>query len=360
MFSMVDPPDRSEPPAPGREWGSEALRKDRPDPDHWAREKHSAQNPRIRALLAAIRRLEEVRESEFALLHCSSERLMEIWDAVAEVALMIEEETAPLLFLPSKIPTLEAARQRAVEAYRTLERETLGELLEVGRHGDDRSLAELRRRLSLSIGSLAGFLQTAFGDIMAADPRSRADPDYFLSKRFARDVADAERLYLAVERLQRYLETVDGRRRTVLLPVLDRLESEGGLPRQEDWQAAKSFFHALDSVLVAKLWELVALQGIRFYEAQILDRYACLIPSESRIVVSLYAAAHACVKRIEDGERQHDEGIAAVREALAAEVAGHVRGLDLQLRNLIDYIPQWLGALGRRRALLIRYRDKVR
>ncbi|HYN20470.1 MAG TPA: hypothetical protein VE078_05890, partial [Thermoanaerobaculia bacterium] len=73
----------------------------------WALERVNYQNPRIRAFLGCIRLLDGVLESNYALLHCSPERLLDIWRKVRQVADLIRNRLSPLLEVRSKIPILE-------------------------------------------------------------------------------------------------------------------------------------------------------------------------------------------------------------------------------------------------------------
>ena len=82
-------------------------------PADWALERTRWQNPRIRAFLGCIHHLEGVLESNYAILHCSPDRLLEIWSKVRHVSELIRKRLAPLLKAPSKIPQIEAARQSA-------------------------------------------------------------------------------------------------------------------------------------------------------------------------------------------------------------------------------------------------------
>jgi hypothetical protein len=79
----------------------------------WALERVNYQNPRIRSYLGSIRVIEGVLESNYALLHCSPERLLDIWSKVRQVSYLIRTQLAPLLEMPSRIPRLEEARQSA-------------------------------------------------------------------------------------------------------------------------------------------------------------------------------------------------------------------------------------------------------
>ena len=48
----------------------------------WGLERVRVQNPSIRSYLGCIRLLEEVLDSNYAILHCSPERLLKIWRQV--------------------------------------------------------------------------------------------------------------------------------------------------------------------------------------------------------------------------------------------------------------------------------------
>src|SRR5512136_3110562 len=51
----------------------------------WGLERVRVQNPSIRCYLGCIRLLEEVLDSNYAILHCSPERLLKIWRQVEQV-----------------------------------------------------------------------------------------------------------------------------------------------------------------------------------------------------------------------------------------------------------------------------------
>src|SRR6202040_396409 len=79
----------------------------------WAVERVHWQNPRLRAFLGCIRLLEGVFESNYSLLHCSPERLLDIWGKVRQASGLVTNSIAPLLHSRSRIPALEEARQSA-------------------------------------------------------------------------------------------------------------------------------------------------------------------------------------------------------------------------------------------------------
>ncbi len=79
----------------------------------WSLERVNYQNPRIRSFLGCIRLIEGVLESNYALLHCSPERLLDIWSKVRKVARPDPHPARPAAGGPSRIPRLEEARQSA-------------------------------------------------------------------------------------------------------------------------------------------------------------------------------------------------------------------------------------------------------
>ena len=79
----------------------------------WTEEKDLWQDPRIRAFLVCIHVLDEVFESNYAILHCSPKRLEQIWEEIRKITAILKDEVAPLLKGRSKIPELEKARESA-------------------------------------------------------------------------------------------------------------------------------------------------------------------------------------------------------------------------------------------------------
>ena len=164
----------------------------------WGLEKVRVQNPSIRSYLGCIRLLEEVLDSNYAILHCSPERLLKIWRQVEEVGRLMRSELLPTLELRSVVPGLDVARRHALDSFHELRETVLTAMdrCEPPLRADQ--LPELRKLLCLWIGKVYGFLRDTFGEIVASDPRSRHDADYFLSKRFAQDIEESEWLYSSV------------------------------------------------------------------------------------------------------------------------------------------------------------------
>lgn len=325
----------------------------------WTLEKVSIQNPRVRSLLGCADLLEEVMDSNFAILHCSPERLKLIQGRVSEVARLIRDEIGPLLGIRSKIPSLEAARRSAELSLQTLsitalaEVERLPALLEAGH------VMQVRKLLCVSIGKLHAFLQDTFGKIMAGDPRSRHDSDYFLSRRFPRDVEEAEWLYTTVDRLYDSLRLMGPRSSQELHRLADRLRREGTIPGPEAWRRVRLLLDQLLDELAPMFKEILAQRGIRFDEMEMLDRYALDIPTRSRLLVELQATGcevgerilgeragrRSLVERIADLTTSH--AIVGRRMAILLDELGQV------LDELGTFVPIWLRHIELRRALLL-------
>lgn len=328
----------------------------------WSLEKVSWQNPRIRAFLGCIRLLGGVLESNYAILHCSPERLLEIWRKVRKVAELIQTNVAPLLQAPSSIPRLEDARLNAEMALRMLTRTVIIDLerFPVDHVPHDR-LLELRKLLCVSIGQLHSFLQDTFGEVIAADPRSLHDADYFLSRRFPQDIDEAEWLHSTVLRLQEYMEGLEEVRPMHLSRLVTRMQEDKLLPQGKAWSEAATFLNLLLDGLTSKLKGVLALRGIRFYEMEILDRYADEIPTKCRTVLELYQVgqrtlAHLRTVMIEAGDepRLVEQALRTVHGSFSARTVELMSEIDQCLRDLAAFVPLWLEGIEKRRALMLK------
>lgn len=327
----------------------------------WTVEKIRWQNPRIRALLGCIRLLGGVLESNYAILHCSPERLLEIWRKVRQVSDLIRTEIRPLMANPSRFPDLEAARQRTELALDMLMDRVLEDLERFPSQVPAEQLIEVRKVLCVSIGKMHSFLQDAFGEIMANDPRSSHDADYFLSRRFPQDLDEAEWLHSTVSRLRDYLASFDRQRQKRLTAIVAEVGREQTIPVGSRWEDTAMFLDILVEVLTPKLKEVLALRGIRFYEMEILDRYAAEIPTQCRILNNLYEVGRQTVedvKHIESqsrSEREHNvQVLMAVHQTCSQRLASLMTAIDKELRDLVAFVPIWLESIGNRRALLLK------
>lgn len=333
-------------------------------PGEWNVERVHTQNPRIRVFLGCIRLLDEVLESNYALLHCSPERLVDIWKKVREISDVLRNRIGPLLESPSKIPTLEEARQTAQASLGLLDRHVLRPIDRFPAEVQPDQLLEIRKLLCVSIGQIHAFLQDTFGELMAKDPRSLHDADYFLSKRFPKDIEEAEWLHATLVRLRAYLKKLDQIRPQHLTQPAARMRSEETLPSRPGWRGPKFFLEILLNGLTPKLKEILPMRGVRFYEMELLDRYATELPARCRIAIELYeagsealeamkaAAPGAAAARAEREQSVRD--LLAGHGALSLRLAALLTEIERVLQDLVAFVPLWLEAVEKRRALLLK------
>ena len=327
----------------------------------WTVEKIRWQNPRIRSLLGCTRLLGGVLESNYAILHCSPERLREIWRKVRQVADLIRTEIAPLLRNPSRFPDLEAARQRTELALEMLMDAVLADLDRFPIPVPTEQLIEVRKLLCVSIGKIHSFLQDAFGEMMANDPRSSHNADYFLSRRFPQDLEEAEWLHATVSRLNDYVENLDRTRRQRVTVRVQELRREQTIPSGAHWETTETFLDLLLQVLTPKIKEVLALRGIRFYEMEILDRYADEIPAKCHILKQLQQIGRTTagdIKRSAGAARpEREQGVQDLlicHAVISGRMAELLNKIDKELRDLVAFVPIWLESIGQRRALLLK------
>jgi hypothetical protein len=224
-------------------------------------------------------------------------------------------------------------------------------------------MMEVRKQICISIGKLHNFLQDAFGELMAADPRSLHDADYFLSKRFPQDVEEAEWLHSTVAKLQVFLEQLQEQRLVSLLPLLEHLEREQTLPTARAWESSRRLLVALADDLTPRLREILALRGIRFQEMETLDRYATQIPIHCQVILELYGNARIATDRVKSGAAQaavrpaQEQGVrdlVTVHEVVTKRLAELIRVVDTVLKDMVSFVPLWIDAIEKRRALLLR------
>lgn len=316
----------------------------------WALERVRDQNPRIRAFLGCNRLLGEVLESNYTLLHCSPERLIEVWRRARRVSDLLRNEVRPLLRTSSCIAELEAARLRACEALDMLEHNVLDHLERFPETLSSDQVLPVRKLLCVSLGKINAFLQNAFGDLVAHDPRSIHDADYFLSRRFPKDIEEAEWLFVAVNKLKSFLSGLESQRLALLMPLIEHLRREQRLPDEGLWQPARGFFEHLTEDLAPRLREILALRGIRFNELEILDRYSIEIPILCRLVLEIQIAGRDGLAVVADAA----PGVRlALERALSHRLLTRVKDIDAHLRDLVAFIPLWIRGLEQRRALLL-------
>jgi len=152
---------------------------------------------------------------------------------VRQVSQLIRHQLSPLLSVSSCIPRLEDARLGAGMALTMLEKHVLRGLDQFPDDVAPDQLMEVRKLLCVSIGQIHAFLHDTFGAVMAADPRSLHDADYFLSRRFPRDIEEAEWLHSTLIRLSHYLEGLESGRRACLSKPAARVRRDEAVPTRE-------------------------------------------------------------------------------------------------------------------------------
>jgi hypothetical protein len=327
----------------------------------WALERINFQNPRIRAFLGCIRLLDSVLESNYALLHCSPERLLDIWGKVRQIADVIRHRIGPLVEMPSRLPQLEEARQNAQTSLGMLESHVLREIDKFPEQVPPDQLMEIRKLLCICIGQLHAFLQDTFGELMAKDPRSLHDSDYFLSKRFPKDIEEAEWLHATLVRLRAYLDKLDQVRPQHLTQPSEQMRREETLPTRPTWRGSKFFLEILLNGLTPKLKEILPLRGVRFYEMELLDRYAMELPTRCRIAIELHEVGTEAVETMKGAagasRADREQGVRDLlvsHAVISRRIAALLNDVDKLLQDLVAFVPLWLEAVEKRRALLLK------
>lgn len=326
----------------------------------WDFERLHAQNPRIRAYLGCINLLEESLESNYAILHCSSARLLQIWRRVRRVCRLIQTRLSPALDQRSSIPDLETARLNSLHAYRTLCTTVIRKIEEYPSAIEESQLPAVRRLLCISIGKIYAFLRDTFGEIVAHDPRSRHDSDYYLSRRFPQDIEESEWLYATVDRLNDYLQSLGEIRDRQFLPFIAIMEEERTLPSTSAWETAEGFLTLLTDGLSPKLKEVLALTGVRYDELEPLDRYAFVIPHNSKLILDVYSIGRKMVDRLKgrsatllEAREARLDDILACHDLTCSRLVQLMGVVDVALKDLLAYVPIWLDAIEKRRALML-------
>jgi len=333
-------------------------------PLEWAIEKARWQNPRIRILLGSVQSLDAVLESNFAILHCSPTRLLEIWDAVRNVCGVLRTKVTRLMEMPSVLPDLDKAVRNASETLTFLDSEVFALIERFPDRPEEQEFDELRKTLCITIGKLHGFLADILGEILAADPRSQHDVDYFLARRFPRDVEESEWLETSVRRLEDDLLQLNVRRDDDMGYVIATMARSGQLPSLETWKRLAAFLDTLGSDFAQKLKSAVGLRAIRFGELEVLQAHARALPESCRVVAELYATAGAVLDTLaassDGGENRVRRRVAAdVERVLCSRIITWLRVVEDQLRDLATFVPLWLSSIEKRRALMLRSKNGV-
>lgn len=328
-------------------------------PAEWSKERTQVQNPRIRSYLGCIRLLEEVLDSNYAILHCSPERFLKIWRQVRKVCGLIRGELAPTLKFPSVVPDLEVARANSRSAYRELFTTVLSEIERHPEHLPSAELPQLRERMCVWIGKLHGFLQESFGEIVANDPRSRHNADYFLSKRFAQDIEESEWLYSTVYDLSDYLDGLSKVCSSELGTLIARLRAERMLPHETTWKTTRDLLETLRDELASKIHEVVGLRGIRFDDMKALEGYATGISHDAVALLACCRVGRDVIEELKaaggasfDAREQSVMDLLTCHATLCRTMLELASTLNALVQDLATYVPNWLSRVEKRRALM--------
>lgn len=302
-------------------------------------------------------------ESNFAILHCSPTRLFEIWDVVRQVCTVLSTEVRQLMEQPSILPDLDTAVRNARSKIAFLDSEVFAHLERFEDRPEETEFDPLRRTLCVAIGKLHGFLVDTLGEILAADPRSHHDVDYFLARRFPRDVEEAEWLLTSVCRLHAELKYIDSERHSILGSVIDEMSRTGRLPSSDDWQRVTVYLTALETEFAPKLQGIIGLRGIRIDELEVLQAHASELPESCRLINQLYTMADEILETLDNTpDRSYDPvaragAIETVEIVLGRRIVARLRAIEDELRDLAAFIPLWLKSVENRRALMLRPKD---
>jgi len=264
---------------------------------------------------------------------------------------------------PSTLPDLDIAVRNARGKLTFLYSEVFVHLDRFPDRPEEHEFDALRRALCVAIGKLHSFLMDTLGEILAADPRSHHDVDYFLARKFPRDVEEAEWLLTSVRRLDFEIKYTNTDRHEILGTVIDVMGRSDRLPSAEEWQRLATYLDALENDFAPKLKGIVGLRGIRFDELEVLQAHAGELPESCRLVDELYTTASVILEKLTDSlDRSDSQGtrkvaMETVESALCARIITCLQVVEDELRDLSAFIPLWLRSVENRRALMLRPKD---
>ena len=324
----------------------------------WSLERKRWQNPRIRAFLGCIKVLDEVFESNYAILHCSPKRLDQMWEQVRKITLILKTEVAPLLKGQSHIPELEQARVSADLYLNVLDQNLLESVEGYPEKLSESDHDEIRKLLCVTIGQLHAFLLDTLGEILARDPRSHSDTDYFLTRKFARDVDESEWLHTSVKQRDEYLDNNTKIGSQDFTAACRTMAEEGRIPNPEEWTAIENFLDHVSDGMVIRLRMILGLRGIRLSELELLGDYASSLPIMCRTLSELNDTAHSVLVGIEERLGPSSEELKAAKSVVqlvfSEQMLTIMRSLYDQIRDLMTYLPVWRQSIENRRAMMLR------
>jgi len=272
----------------------------------------------------------------------------------------MRSELAPTLNVPSVIPDLETARRRAYRSFQAL---SVGVIAEIERYPQRVPAAqrhEVRELLCVSVGKIYAFLRDAFGEVVANDPRSQHDSDYFLSRRFTRDIEESEWLYSSVYELSDYVDGLYKVSSAEFEKLLSKLRTEWMIPHETGWERTKTLLETLQKELTSKLREVLSLRGIRFDDMKTLDAFALDISHRANNLIEVYAVGREVVENVKrargatlEEREQSVKDLISCHQAASARMIELTTSLNAILHDLATYVPAWMSHIENRRALML-------
>jgi hypothetical protein len=326
----------------------------------WGLERVRVQNPSIRSYLGCIRLLEEVLDSNYAILHCSPDHLLKIWRQVEQVCQLMRSELLPTLREPSVIPGLDDARRHAEASFQALAETVLTPIEQYDRSLRADQLPEVRKLLCVSIGKIYAFLRDTFGEIVASDPRSRHDADYFLSRRFGQDIEESEWLYSSVYELDELLDGLEKACSAEFTDLLPRMRKERMIPAEPEWEQTRKLLDVLLSDLMPKLKEVLSLRGIRVGDMESLEVHASGISADCRSLIEVYAVGREAIERLKgvggsnlNEREQRVKDLISCHRVVSGRMTDLLTRLHASLRDLTKHIADSKAGIAKRRALML-------
>jgi hypothetical protein len=326
----------------------------------WGLERVRVQNPSIRSYLGCIRLLEEVLDSNYAILHCSPERLMKIWRQVEQVCRLMRSELLPTLEEPSVIPSLADARSHAGDSFRALAETVLTAMERYAHPLRADQHPEVRKLLCVSIGKISAFLRDTFGEIVANDPRSRHDADYFLSRRFAQDIEESEWLYSAVYELDELLNGLEQVCSAELTDSLPTMRRERMIPPEPEWEQIRKLLDIVLGDLMPKLKEVLSLRSIRVNDMVSLEAHASNISTDCRSLMEVYGVGRAVIEQLKgvaapnlDDREQRVKDLTSCHRVVSGRMIEQLTRLQESLHDLAKHIADSKAGIEKRRALML-------
>jgi hypothetical protein len=326
----------------------------------WGLERVRVQNPSIRCYLGCIRLLEDVLDGDYAVMHCSPDRLRKVWRQVEQVGRLMRSELLPTIAAPSIIPGLDEARRHAAASFGVLAETVLTPMEQYGHSLPTYQLPEARKLLCVSMGKIQAFLRDTFGEIVANDPRSRHDADYFLSRRFAQDIEESEWLYSSVYELDDLAQGLEKAYSTELAALLPRMRRERTIPPEPEWERASTIIDSLVVDLLPRVKEVLGLRGVRIDDTELLEAQASAISADCRSLVEAHLVGREMIEQLKAGGgstledwEQSAKDLITCQRVVSGRILELLTRLQRSVRDLARQVAAAKAGIEKRRALML-------